>query len=496
MTYNAFWRKQNPGSVTSKESPFSGLIKSLTKTASRNQGQGSLVQVRLRPYGSDGAASLVIEEASPKAKCFKVVSEQRFTGDDGARQAIEAYRQLQEKFMSPGADAATPLFCEACLFPEDLADARAKTADEHCLDQAQLCLEIEEFEAAENWLKRVSEHFFEESMFAHTVARRLYMNWSRKTDGDSEARQKLAAEHAVNVIRLYKQMAAEDQYAAQRVLYYFGDHYKSAATQLVCACETAADLILNTSDRADIALNYCEYGEATNYGGGNLYRLKIKALLKLDRAPEAWKVFALWQRSLGDMPEITNSPGYQQFIAGQNAASDDAQRARLAAIRISYADGQPAGEGEIDALRHRFPAFGERWPAQLRDARQAILQVEDGDIVSIYRRFSPQESLDAHAEMLSWIHLHDGNPEWPEFAAERDASLKESGIDPEKMLPIIGGQATPDCYLLRLDGGAGECGAVYLWSHEELASFDKIVDDIDEIFPYLADCGRQGFHCL
>jgi hypothetical protein len=50
--------------------------------------------------------------------------------------------------------------------------------------------------------------------------------------------------------------------------------------------------------------------------------------------------------------------------------------------------------------------------------------------------------------------------------------------------------------VLRLDGGAGERGAVYLWSHEESANFEKVVDTIDEIFPDLADCGRQGFHCL
>jgi hypothetical protein len=172
------------------------------------------------------------------------------------------------------------------------------------------------------------------------------------------------------------------------------------------------------------------------------------------------------------------------------------QRARLAAIRISYADGQTAEEGEIDALRRRFPALDEARVAKLRDGREAILQVEDGDILSTYRRLSPQESLDAHAEMISWIHLHDDNQDWLEFAADRDATLKESGIDPEQMLPIVGGQSPPDCYVLRLDGGAGERGAVYLWSHEESANFEKVVDTIDEIFPDLADCGRQGFHCL
>lgn len=112
--------------------------------------------------------------------------------------------------------------------------------------------------------------------------------------------------------------------------------------------------------------------------------------------------------------------------------------------------------------------------------------------MTIYKRFTPQESLDAHSEMLNWIHLHDNNPVWPEFATERDAYLKKSGIDPKQMLPIIGSEATPDCYLLRLDGGTGECGAVYQWSHDESANFEKIVDDIDEIFVYLADCARCG----
>ncbi|MFZ2269448.1 MAG: hypothetical protein WAV95_17885 [Azonexus sp.] len=469
MTYKAFWRKPD----------------------------GALVQVRLTPYGWDDAGYFVIEEAPPKGKRFKVVSEERYPGDEGACRVIEAYRQLQERFTSPGAGAATPLYCESMgLFPGDLADARAKTTQELCLDQAMLCLDLDEYEAAGNWLKQVAEDYRESSMFAQTIARRLAMNRAQEPGEDAPALRELAALHASKVIGLYQQMAAEDQYAAQRAVYHFGDDYKSAASQLVCACLTGAELLLDHYDNPEIALNYCEYGEATNYGSADLYRLKIRALLKLDRAPEAWEIFARWQHSLGDLPEITESPGYRQFVAGQNAAGAEAEQARLAAIRISYLDGPAAAEGAIDALHHRFPALGDDWPARLRDGRQAIMQVEDGELSSTYRRLAPQESLDAHAEMLDWIHLHDDNPDWPEFAVERDAILQESGIDPQQMLPIIGAPATPDCFLLRLDGGAGERGAIYQWSHEESANFEKIVDDLDEIFPYLADCAARGFHCL
>lgn len=497
MTYKSYWRKQSPAATTSLMSLLTSRIKSSAKAASQTQAKGGLVQIRLTPHGWDDAAYLVIEEAAPKSKRFKVLSEQRFTGDDADRQAIDAYWQVQERLLSPECDAATPLFCENMgLFPEDLANARPKTADELRLDQAQLCLEIDEFDAAENWLKQVSEEVRENSMFGHTVARRLYMNWSLEPSARADALRELAIEHAVKLTGLYKQLELTDQYAAQRTVYFFGDHYDSAGKQVSLACQTLASSALEYYNRPDIALNYCEYGEATNYGGVDLYRLKIQALLKLNRTREAWDVFSVWQSSLGDMPEVTESADYQQFIAKQTAANTKAEQKRLADIRISYTDAAAAEEDEIENLRQRFPKLGDRWLTKLRDGRQAILHVKDGDISSSYRRLLPRESIDAHAEMLTWIHLHDNNPDWPELAAERDAALKESGIDPEQMLPIIGGESTPDCYLLRLDGDTESCGAVYLWSHEESANFEKIVDDIDDIFPYLADCGTKGIHCL
>lgn len=491
MTYTSYWRIQNQISATSRQDSFEDWMKTLFK--SLGQEKDTLLKLQLTPFGWDDAAYFVIQKAAHGDNRFQTVIEQRILGDDGAHQVIRNYRQLLDQFMSAETGFATPLFCQSMgLFPEDLADSRAKTVDEYYLDQAQLCVEIEEFELAETWLQRVAQPVFDESLFAHTVARRLYSNWSLMNDEHSQARVKLAMNHAEKVIALYQQLATHDRYAAGRTVYHFGSEYKQVGAQLSFACVTVAEQLLSTPQHAVLALKYCELGESTNYGCAELQQLKIKALLKLDRAPEAWKIFTVWQHSLDDMPEITNSLGYQQFVATQNTADAQAQKARLAAIRITYADGQIATKDEIDALRLCFPALGERWPTKLLDARQAILQVEDGDILTIYKRFTPQESLHAHCEMLNWIHLHDNNPVWPEFATERDAYLKKSGIDPQQMLPIIGSEATPDCYLLRLDGGAGECGAIYQWSHDESANFEKIVNDMDEIFAYLADCARLG----
>lgn len=226
-------------------------------------------------------------------------------------------------------------------------------------------------------------------------------------------------------------------------------------------------------------------GLDTAHADAELYELKVTALLRLGREDEA---FLLHEERNLKMNAVLENPRYEILAQQIDTANNEREAARRAGLAVEQKPGHPASKEDLTLVEERFASLPPEYIKWIGRGDAMELQIEDGDEVEQYRFFSVEKALEKQAEMLGWIHLHDES--WPEGAAEIQQIIQESGIDPKHMLPIVGADHTPDCFLLRLDGE--DCGSVYLWGHEELASFEHVVDSVDKLFPWLEARAREG----
>ncbi|MET1078867.1 MAG: hypothetical protein ABWY06_12700 [Pseudomonas sp.] len=167
------------------------------------------------------------------------------------------------------------------------------------------------------------------------------------------------------------------------------------------------------------------------------------------------------------------------------APRDEAGRT---AIRVLTIPGRPVSPAAMAQLIDRFGALPENFMHWFGQQAGSVLLVRDADSTQQYRVFSPEEALERHAELMGWLHLHDDSA--PEMSKDIFAMLGKAGIDPAKMLPIVGSDGTPDCFVMRLDGEYR--GHIYFWSHEQIPRFEPITANAVGLLEYLIDRARAG----
>lgn len=267
--------------------------------------------------------------------------------------------------------------------------------------------------------------------------------------------------------------------------YFFGDSYNSAQSMVVYAAVTLGEYLLDFEDAPKQALTIINIGMETQYGSNELWELKVRVLLRLGQEDDAFRLHKDQRLALD---EVLESARYQAFVGDLDSAEATAKAARIAAITIHTMPGKPASQSDLARLKARFPPLPAEYVNWICRAESHELQVRDDDNVECYRLFSVDEALEKHEEVLNWIHLHD--KDWPEGAAEIHESIRESGMDPLRLVPIVGNDRSPDCFLLRLDGA--ERGSVYFWGHDELPAFEFIVDGAEGLFPWLQARAEVG----
>lgn len=431
-----------------------------------------LVQVRVTPHGYDDHAYLAREQSrSLLDKKFKVVEELRIPGDDGAREVVRLFLEYRQSRLAEG---WTEVYAGngLALFPGDLRAARPKTPQERSLDAAMLWLECGDFEHAQSALEDATG--IQNTPYWGTVARRLWMLKSEVLSGN--ARVDAMAQAAVHASEVIGMLAGQDLYRIDP--YHFGDTYRSPQSMLVRAAETAAAYLLESEDTCQQALQFIQLAEDTHHGSTYLQELKVAALLKLGRREEAYEVHLHCRLQL---PEVLASADYTSLVDQRNRDALEQERHRLAGLRVEYMNGEPAPPADIARLQALHPGLPEACVRWLSGKERHEMRVIDGDSSESYRLLGVDGMLDKHVEMVGWLHLHDDSS--PDLAEEIRESIRDSGIKPEYMLPIVGADHTPDCFLVRLEGE--DLGAVYFWSHDESAVFSRIADSVDQLFPWL-----------
>ena len=322
------------------------------------------------------------------------------------------------------------------------------------------------------------------SMFHHTVIRRLHTNWAQTCTGEPAARHmQIAIQHAQAIVQQFAQLEQQDEYAAQRSEYYFGDDYTPVGSQVVAACTTLAEHWLQ-QQQPQAALDMAEYGIATNYGDGLLYELQVRALMALGRAEEAWPVYALRAHAIGPLPALTETEGYRAYARRQAEEAQAADQQRLASVKLGHHDSTPLSAAEQAQWRAHYENLPEEFLAWLASGQRTGLSGSMEAENYEYRLFNLRQSQAWHTDFMGWLNLH--RKSGPELHKEIWQCIRDSGIDPARMVPILGDAHSPDGFLLRCDGGPGEYGAVYFWSHEEVPVFDKTTDNAQALMPWLA----------
>ena len=294
-----------------------------------HESAGTLMQVRITPYGWDDKAYFVQEIGKLNGKAFKKVKEISFKntveGESGAKQVVELFLNLRKQLKNEATEifTANPLV----LFPKDIISPRAKTFDECLLDEALLRIELDQFDQAEQLLKQVTSA--QPTLFAHSVARRLYANKVFFSEGDNktetDAWQQLAVKHAQQI---HAATAGQDLYELE--CYGFGGDYDSANKMVAFAAETLGYYFLDDKHDAALALAALEVGERTYHSGTEAWTLKVRALLQLSRIEEA---FILHHDRKMNCAEVLAHPGYPAFL---NHAEIRKQKAVEPSYHISF----------------------------------------------------------------------------------------------------------------------------------------------------------------
>ncbi|RYF49902.1 MAG: hypothetical protein EOO27_32720 [Comamonadaceae bacterium] len=439
-----------------------------------------VIQIAVTPYGYDGKAYWRRQEAHVGDAQFKVIEELEFPDEPGARAMVDRFLRFREaQRQHPGSEEIWAPGRTMVLFPDDLEQYQRKTEDECLMDQAALCAECGDEAGALAALQacRVSA----DGWYWKTVARRAHANRARPATGDG-ARQdwEKAVEHAAFVLHL-----AQDQDLYKVATYWFGDSFNSASTMTALAAETAAEFFLKVNEQPEMALQAALIGDATHHASRDLQELRTEALWRLGRYPEAYEIHR--KHGLG-MPEIEASEGYRVYLSALDSANNQAESQRVAELRFQWVEGVPASPGDLHALQEKFGALPPAYVQWVTSTAHHTLKVIDGDDEEVYALLSASEALQKHEEFLGWIHLHDDNA--PEFAQEIHQLIHDAGIDPLRMMPIVGAPWTPDCFMLRTDGP--HAGTVYFWGHEEIPTFIPIVASVDQLFPGLVAQAKAG----
>ncbi|CAN7597050.1 SMI1/KNR4 family protein [Acidovorax sp. LjRoot129] len=439
-----------------------------------------VIQIAVTPYGYDGKAYWRRQEAQVGDAQFKVIEELELPGEPGARAMVDRFlRFREEQRQHPGSEEIWVPGRSMVLFPGDLEPYQRKTDDECLMDRAALCTECGDEAGALAALQ--ASLGSADGWYWRTVARRAHANRARAATGDG-ARQDWdkAVEHAAFLLHL-----AHDQDLYRVETYWFGDSFNSACTMTALAATTAAEFFLKVAEQPEMALQAAQIGDATHHASRDLQELKAEALLRLGRLPEAYETHR--KHGLG-MPQIEDSEGYRSYVSALEGADQQAERQRVGQLRFEWIDGAPASQGDLDTLQEKFGALPPAYVQWITSTTHHTLKVVDGDDEEVYALLSASEALQKHEEFVGWIHLHDDNA--PEFAQEIHQLIRDAGIDPLRMLPIVGGSWTPDCFMLRTDGP--HAGTVYFWGHEEIPTFIPIVASVDQLFAGLVAQAQAG----
>jgi hypothetical protein len=280
--------------------------------------------------------------------------------------------------------------------------------------------------------------------------------------------------------------ATEQQTTRKQIpVYSFGDSYSNAANQLSAAAQTLAEYMLCICDLPEAALEAIRIADTTHYGSQELQEFRVTALLKLGRNTEAYEAHLKWRLNMLD---VAQSEGYRAFVHQQKSQAQDAERQRISQLQFEYSEGSPASQAELEQLRKRFPNLSDAYVQWITQPHRHQLTVIDGEGGETYELFSTGAALEKHDELMGWLGLHDESS--PELAEEIRTAIRESGIDPLFMLPIVGNDSSSDCFLLRNDGA--DAGGVYFWSHDECAVFTPIVSSAAQLFPWLQAQAEAG----
>jgi hypothetical protein len=448
-----------------------------------------LIQLTLHPHGYDGRAYWMRQEARTSAERFKMVEDLAFPAQGGPQAVLQRFIDVRRALADSGfQEVVAP---DRVYAPGSIAGHRPKTPDECRMDLAALHAECGDNDAALALLRQSQDS--EGAWYWHTLARRAHANRARANPGPgAEDDWAAALNHCVAiVVSAQEQQTSPFRMHTGSSSYSFGDSYAGAPSQLAAAAQTMAEYALCVASDPAQALQAIALADSTSSGTAQMEHYRVTALLQLGRHAEAHACHRKWSLR---MPEVLNDPAYQAWVAREAAQSGEAQRQRVAALRFEYAPGHSATAAELALLRERFPAV-------LQDAACAAyvhwisapgqshrLTVVDGEYRQAYQLFGIGQALDKHAEMMDWIGLHDDSS--PQLAAEIRQAIAKDGIDPLRMLPIAGGDNSPDCFLLRTDGP--DLGAVYYWSHDESAVFSPLVADAGQLFPWLRAQAEAG----
>lgn len=447
-----------------------------------------LVQLILEPHGYDGQAYWKRQEARTSALQFKMLEDLAFAAQGGPEVLLQRFAEVRDHLAGSGfQEIALP---DRPYSPGSVRGHRPKTRDECLMDLAALHTECGDWDTALAHLHQCQDSA--QAWYWHTLARRAHANRARAQPGTAAAAVHWAAalDHAGFII---DSAAAQggDVYRMHTGsnAYHFGDSYAGAPRQLSAAAQTLAEHRLHIAGQPEAALAAIAISDSTSHGTQQIEEYRASALLQLGRRDEAYQTHRTWRLA---MPEVLADPGYQAFVAREEGEASAAERERLAALRFEYAPGPNAAEADLALLRQRFPAALQVSAAYLQwlttPGQPHQLTVVDGEYRQDYTLFSVRAALDKHAELLDWLGLHTHSS--PELAAEIRQAIADDGIDPARMLPIVGDADVPDCFLLRTDGP--DAGAVYFWSHDQCALFEHIVDSPDQLFPWLRARAEAG----
>lgn len=442
--------------------------------------QPLLIQITITPHGHGGQAYWRRQDARLGADRFTVTQELELPQDGGASDAVQrflAFRHAQS--LHPASREVCVPDRSMCLFPTDLENYRTKTGDECLMDRAALLAECGDHDGALQALHACTHS--DDEWYWHTMARRIYANRARASQGDAALSDwSQAVAHAMHILQQAPSLPRD-----RAPSYWFGSSYNSVSAMLALAAETGAEYALNIAGVPDAALSCVEVAQAASHMSSGLRELQVRALCQLDRHAEA---FEIHRRFHLNVPGIAELPEYLDCVKTHKDSEMQAETQRIAQLRFEWLDGTPASSDDLRRLRQTFPHLPEPYVQWITSPHRHTLKVIDADQECAYPLLSVDESLEKHGEFITWLHLHDDGA--PELAQEIAQIIQESGIDPTHMLPIVGAPWTPDCFLLRTDGP--DAGAVYFWSHEEIGTFVPTVSSVDQLFAGLIAQAKAG----
>ncbi|MET4577007.1 hypothetical protein [Ottowia thiooxydans] len=461
----------------------------IESTPKRKSSAPLLIQLTLHPNGYDGRAYWTRQEARTSAERFKMVEDLVFAADGGPLAVLQRFIELRSTLAGSGfQEVVAP---DTVYGPGSIAGHRPKTHEECLMDLAALHTECGDNDCALGLLQQCQNS--EGAWYWHTAARRAHANRARENPGPyADDDWSAALDHCIAIITSAEEQKTNPFYMhTGSSSYYFGDSYKGAPSQLAAAAQTMAEYALCVADQPEQALQAIALADSTSSSTTQIQEYRVTALRQLGRNAEAYACHRKWSLR---MPEVLDDPDYQAFFAGETAQANESERLRINALRFEYAPGQSATAADLDLLGQHFPAALKntacaayvQWISAPDESHQ--LTVVDGEYSQAYQLFGITQALEKHAEMMGWLSLHDNSS--PELASEIRQAIANDGIDPLHMLPIVGDEHSPDCFLLRTDGP--DMGTVYYWSHDESAVFSPIVASAEHLFAWLRGQAEAG----